>query len=194
MSEAHLLSTHLPNDPDPRFFEEIEAWVEALWDLGIEVHFMEEKDLGPYARQWRWMTLAGQSLRLVVCDDLTIGAREIILSGDEDAFEVALPRLQERLSLESYESALSRARAESDTPVALFRACVASPRPPDAELEALVVAALNSSDSELRYRAVSAAVTLQAPSMEQALEQRLGIERDPRVIEHLRRGLVSFGA
>lgn len=163
-----------------------------MWDEGVEVHFMEEKDLGQHARQWRWMTLAGKRLELVVCDDLTIGAREIILSGESAAFELSLPLLKAHLALEPYTVALERARAEPNSPEALLRACVASPRPPSAELEGLVVGALNSSDSELRYRAVSAAVTLQTASMRDALEARTPHETDSRVLEHIRRGVASF--
>lgn len=192
MPSIHLLSRCEPNDPNPAFFEAIEAWVDALWERGIELHFMDERDLGPNARQWRWMTLVGPSLELVVCDDLTVGARELILHGHEGVFEVALPLLRERVALEPYEEALQRAKDDPCSALCLLRACVASPRPPRAELEDLVVAALSSADAELRYRAVSGAVTLQCASMAQALERRLADEDDPRVRGMLERGIASF--
>lgn len=192
MRTVHLLSRWAPNDPNPEFFEGIEAWVDVLWERGIELHFMEERDLSPNARQWRWTTLTGDPLELVVCDDLSVGARELILEGHENSFQKALPELEERLAFEPYEEALQRAKQDPHSALALLRACVASPRPPRAELEELVAAALSSPDAELRYRAVSGAVTLQSASMERALARRLEDEDDPRVQGILERGIASF--
>jgi len=193
MPRTYRLSRHRPNDADPVFFDSVGDWIDDLWERGIELHFMEERDLGPSAREWRWMTLRGEHLELVVCDDLTVGAREIILEGASSTFGIALPVLEARLSIEPYSEAFGRAAAEPESARALLRACVASPRPPSPELEGLVKRALDSPDSDLRYGAVSAAVTLQAQSMKHELETRAGLEGDPKVLALVQRAIASFG-
>lgn len=192
MPRVHLLSRYRPNDPDPAFFEAIEDWIADLGELGIELHFMEERDLSPNSRQWRWMTLCGERLELIACDDLTFGSREIRLNGAQEHIDLGLPLLHKRLPFEPYAEALQKVVDDPNSAVALLRACVASPWPPEAKLKALIEQALNSEDVELRYRAVSACALLQTESMVELLRARVRIESDERVLGLLRRSIEAL--
>lgn len=191
MTRRYYLSTFFPNDPDPAFFDSVERLLDRFDDRAVVLRFVEERDLSPQARLWLWST-EDESTTLRVLDDLTVGAREIVLDTVPSALDWAHAAVNDALSLETYEEALARSQREPNVPLLLLRACSASPRPPTKQLVDIVRAALQDSNDEMRYRAISAAVTLQCSVMRDALRERLEHEQDEELRARVRAAVRSY--